>query len=983
MLVGWKVRIPLATRQSADVHPAGTGILRLSLLGPVEVRLGAHRLDITAPQTLAMLVILAAEPGRTLSTAQMAARLWADRPPSSAVNVLRNHVHGLRRQFDLQGRAGDGAEWLGSGLGGYRLGLPVETDVARVEGLIAAAESDRATGAADLANEKLVAAQHLWRGDPLVGLPGPWMEKERARLEGLRSALSEAAIAVTLDLGRYSAAVADLEARIAAEPHCERWYELLMVALYRAGRRVEALEVYRNARRLLADEHGLEPGPRIARLHQEILSAEPSVAARELPSPESGFIAPRVPAQLPPDITDFVGRDELVQDLAGVLGTHSGNRPAVAITGMGGVGKTTLAVHLAHRVRRCYPDGALYLDLGGMDEHPRSADMLVEIALRAFGLEPSELPLDQAERAGLWRNMVASKRVLLVLDNAHDADHVAPLLPGAGAAGVLVTSRSSLVELFDARLVPLDVLTPDEGRMLLERMVSARRLSDEPDAAREILRRCGDLPLSLRIVGARLASRPHWMLASVAERLTDDRERLAELAVGDTSLESVFQSSYRRLDPELSRAFVLIALSDAPDLSTGAIAALLDRSGVEAERLCETLADLSMVQTSERGRYRLHDLVRLFARRAADPAQRREWPQALHRLVDFYLASAKNIMEIRDPEVGSDYCAVTGSAGQLFTDERQCTAWVTTEGFGLLALYWQVADHGDAQTYALAADLALLLAVGGDAGQHQLQLAPALEALGRAAEAAGDRRAMARVQLASAGIRLNVTGNMSVEREFGQVGAMLLELGDRTAAAMAEVFLGTTMSYQGNTDAAVTHLRRAIELIGRQWGGIMWAKIARACCDAGRWEEAVEVAEQALAVAREGRSLRTESMALHELGFATLHRGDAVMARKLCEQAVEVARQDGRLYQEGWALYRLAQVLLCDGDAEAAVPLAAEAVQALTEASGTVQRLLALRVYGCALDAAGHVDQAEPILAKVEQSSRRLGISTPHVPQLG
>ncbi|RDI45012.1 DNA-binding SARP family transcriptional activator [Nocardia mexicana] len=965
-------------------------VLRLSLLGPVEVRLGEHRLEIAAPQMMAVLVILAAEPGRTLSTVQLAARLWGDRPPSSAISGLRNHVSALRRQFDIHGHAGAGAEWLASTRGGYRLGLPVESDAGLAEGLIAAAESDRNSGAADAANEKLAAAQQLWRGDPLVGLPGPWAETERARLRRLHSVLDEAAIVVALDRGRYAAAVSELEARVASDPHGERWHEMLMIALYRSGRRAEALEVYRNARRLLADELGLEPGPRLVRLHQEFLSSAPPVPEstgeqpEELPSGEQDFDPPgTAPAQLPLDIADFVGRAELVRELTELLGADCGNRPVVAITGMGGIGKTTLAVHLAHRVRENYPDGALYLDLGGMDEHPRSTDMLLAVAFRSIGVHAGELPRDPAERTDLWRNTIAGKRILLVLDNARDVDHVTPLLPGPGSAAVLVTSRSSLAELFGARLLPLDVFTDDEAWTLLERMVSAPRLSREPDAAQEILRACGHLPLSLRITGARLATRPAWQLAAVAERLADERGRLAELAVGNTSVELVFLASYRRLDSELSRAFVLVAFSDAPHLSVDAISALLDRDRPEAERLCETLVDLGMLQSPDFGRYRYHDLVRLFARGVADPAQQAEWPAALHRLVDFYLASAKNIVELRDPGMGADFYAATAAAGQRFGDERRCTAWAMAERFGLVALYRQVADRPDARTRTLAVDLALSLAVGGDAGEHLSRVAPALEVLARAAEADGDRRTMGRAQLAAAMARLVGTGDLGAARTLRDAGAVLEEAGDRSSAILAEQMLGTVMDYRGKVDAAVEHYRRAVEL-GRQAGirfgeGMSWATIARVCCDAGRWPEAAEAAEQALVIARQVGSLRVESMALHELGFATLQRGDPVTARELCEEALEVARRDGRRHQEGWALARLAEVALCSDDAEAAVPFAEEAVRALTEVSAAVRRLRAMQVYGCALTAVGCADEAEPILDKVAQASRRLGLPVPDV----
>ncbi|WP_169813659.1 AfsR/SARP family transcriptional regulator [Nocardia pseudobrasiliensis] len=953
------------------------------MLGPVEVWLGDRRLDIAAPQLQTVLAMLAAEPGQTLSTAQLAARLWSDHAPKSAPSVLRNHVLALRRQFDIHGRPGAGAEWLDSTRGGYRLGLPVEFDVVTVEELIAAAETDRRAGSTEAADAKLNAAQQMWRGDPLVGLPGPWADKERARLDRLRSALREAVIAVALDLRRYTAAIADLEALVTAEPYCERWHELLMVALYRSGRRVEALDVYRNARRLLADELGLEPGPGMMRLHQQILAADLPVAdtTNESPRAETDFDLPRAPARLPPDIADFVGRQDLIDELTETLTADGGRRPVIAITGMGGVGKTTLAVHLAHRVRDHYPDGLLYLDLGGMDEHPRSAEMLLAVAMRAVGVEPGELPKDPSERTALWRSTVADKKMLLILDNARDVEHLAPLLPGTGSAAVLVTSRSSLAELFGARLAPLDVLSREEARTLLARMVSARRMSEEPEAAHQILRACGRLPVSLRIVGAKLASRPTWRLGAVAERLADERGRLAELAVDNTSVEFVFDLGYRHLEPELARAFVLVALCDAPDLSIAAIAALLDRDEPEAERLCETLVDLGMLQTPELGRYRYHDLLRLFARRVADPEQQGEWPRALYRLMDFSLATAKNIVDLRDPGVGTDFYATTDAAGLRFTDERSCTAWAMTERYAVVALYRQSVDQPDSRTRTLAVDLALSLALGGDAGEHLPQVSPMLEALGRAAYTDGDRRTAGRAQLAAAMARLVGTGDLSAAHSLRDAGAVLRDSGDRHGTIMAEQMLGTAMSFQEDTDGAVGHFRRAIDLareIDNQWSeGNSWATIAYAYCLAERWSEAAEAAEQALRIARLVGSLRLESMALHELGFATAHLGDVTTARALCEQALDRARRDGRRHQEGWALGRLAEVLLHDGDARAAVPIAEEAVRALTEVAATVRWLRAMRVYARALTAAGRADEADAVLNKVAQVSRRIGLTTP------
>ncbi|WP_157777977.1 AfsR/SARP family transcriptional regulator [Nocardia terpenica] len=957
--------------------------LQVRLLGAVEAWLAEERLDIVAPQSLIVLAMLAADPGRTVSTTRLAEGVWGDRQPASAIGALRNQILMLRRRFDAHGGPGAGARWLCSARGGYRLDVSVDSDAARVEELVEDAESACRDGKFAAAEVKLSAAQALWRGDPLVGLTGPWAEQERTRLRRLRTTLRGAALSVALEVGDHAAAIAELEALIVAEPHTERWRELLMIALSRSGRRIEALEVYRDTRRLLADDLGLEPGPDLVRLHQQLLSAElPGEQAERSDGAGTGWVAadlgPRLatPAQLPPDPPDFVGRAGLLDELSAALSAVPLRQPVV-VTGMGGIGKTTLAVHLAHRVRHLFPDGQFYLDLGGTAERPRTAEELLAMMLCAIGVERADVPPDPQERTALWRTVIAGRRVLLVLDDARDADQVVRLLPGTAEAAVLITGRSTMAELFGARMVRLDVLSPDESRELLRTIVSERRVAAEPEAARDILAACGHLPVAVRVVGARLAGRPGWALAPVAARLADERRRLTELAVGGTTVESVFRYSYRQLDAELARAFVIVAVPDAPDLSLGAIAALLERDRAEAERLCETLVDLGMLQSPQLGRYRYHDLLRLFARTLFAEVDLEPAP-VLERLAEFCLATMKNIVDLRDSGVGRQHFAETAVPGERFTDERECAAWVAGERFGLVALYRQAATGANARTVTLAIDLALLLAVSGDGGEHLPQVAQAMDDLSAVAARGGDRRAMARAQVAAATARLVGAGDMRVTVPLGNAAAVLRELGDRAAAITAEQMMGTAAAYQGLVDVAVEHYRRAMGLVqpesGRWAQGMGWATIARAYCDAGRADDAEAAAERALAIAREVGSLRLESMALQELGFAHSLRQENPAALELCVEALRVARRAGRRHQEGWALSRLAEVLLRCGDAQAAVPVAAEAVQALTEVSAIVRRVRAMQVYGWALTAAGRRGEGEPVLQRARTAGRRIGL---------
>ncbi|GFN06204.1 hypothetical protein Smic_47600 [Streptomyces microflavus] len=447
--------------------------------------------------------------------------------------------------------------------------------------------------------------------------PGPYAENQRTRLEEWRLQLTEARLDLDLEVGSHAEAVSELTALTAAHPLRERLRELLMVALYRSGRQAEALAVYADTRRLLSEELGVDPRPELAQLQQRILRADEELARpADEPAPAA---APLKPAQLPATVPDFTGRDSFVRDLGAQLASAEGSVMAVsALAGIGGVGKTTLAVHVAHQARPHFPDGQLYVDLQGAGARAAEPETVLGSFLRALGTADSAIPDTLDERAALYRSTLDGRRILVLLDNAHDAAQIRPLLPGTPGCAALVTSRVRMVDLAGAHLVDLDVMSPDEALQLFTRIVGAERVGAEREAALDVVAACGFLPLAIRIAASRLAARRTWTVSVLAAKLADERRRLDELQAGDLAVKATFELGYGQLEPAQARAFRLLGLADGPDISLAAAAALLNLEPHTAEDLLEALVDTSLLESAAPGRYRYHDLVRLYARACAE-----------------------------------------------------------------------------------------------------------------------------------------------------------------------------------------------------------------------------------------------------------------------------------------------------------------------------------------------------------------------------
>ncbi|MFI1800257.1 BTAD domain-containing putative transcriptional regulator [Streptomyces sp. NPDC020379] len=601
--------------------------LRFTVLGPVRAWQGITELPLGARQQRCFLAVLLLRAGTTVPAEELVDALWGERPPLAALGTVRTYAYRLRRIL--------GYGTIGPDAGGYRVdAAPGSVDAAECERLAAEAARHRAAGRAEAALTALRQALSLWHGEALPGLPGPYAERQRARWAERRLELLEARLETELELGRHDRITGELAELADAHPMRERVSHLRMLALYRAGRQAEALDAYAAARRTLITELGVEPGPELRELHGRILAADPALApapgplratanASEAPaaappaapSPEPFALPPTslpAPRQLPAKSADFCGRQAEKAALRRAL--LAPGTPVAVVCGLGGVGKTELAVHLAHSLAAHFPDGQLYADLHGEDGRPTPPEEILGSFIGAFGIRRDALPAGLTERSVLLRSVLAGRRVLLVLDNARDARQVRPLLPGGPGCAVLVTSRARLTSLTTAHPAELGVLGPEEALQLLTALVGEDRVRADEPAARELLAACGHLPLAVRITAARLVHRPFWTLAGILPRFADGRRRLDFLRTGDLAVETVFRSGYDRLEPAQARAFRLLAVPDTPDLPLDAVAALLGLPREKAEELAESLADASMLETPAPGRYRYHGLLRDFAR---------------------------------------------------------------------------------------------------------------------------------------------------------------------------------------------------------------------------------------------------------------------------------------------------------------------------------------------------------------------------------
>jgi DNA-binding SARP family transcriptional activator len=944
--------------------------MKFGILGPLTVWRENQQVDLGTPKARVLLAVLLCQAGNPVSEDQLAVALWGNTPPKSATKNVQTYVHRLRRHLSEPARVvRQGAGYL----------VPVvqgELDAARFEDLARSGQALEAAGEPEEATHRLREALSLWRGPAFVGMTDvPMLAAEAARLDEVRLSVLQSRIAVDLRLGRHAGLLGELTALISDYPLRERLRAQLMLALYRCGRRADALAEYARARKTLVEETGLDPAEELHDLHQRILTQDPALdlvpfvrttgsAGRPGPYPQvhrprrsdepgiepNGTVghphmrarsadrpvhaAALTPAELPPDIADFTGRDGEVADLIEVITKPRPGTVAMAsIAGLGGLGKTTLAVHVAHQVTGRFPDGQLYADLRGASAEPARPEDVLSRFLFALGISATGIPESLEERVALYRSCLAGRRILILLDNVAGEEQVRPLLPGAPGTAVLLTGRVRLVGLEGASLLELDVMPSAQAMHLLGRIAGDERVRDDPDAALEITRLCGRVPLAVRISAARLLGRRQWSLSHLAGVLGEERHRLDELVAGDLDIRAGFEMSYRMLPPGAQRAFRLAGLLDAPDFASWAVAALLDVPVRQAEREIEALVDahlLNLTGTDETGRlrYRFHDLIRLYAReRAQREDSEPERQAALRRALGAWLALA----EVAAADIpGPCYAHMHSRAprwrlpaavsGPLLADPM---AWFGAEHAALMA---GVAQACEARLTELAWDLAgsteTYLNVRGlyDGWQRMHEQALAL------CRETGDKRGEA---VLMRGLLEVTTWNspagpgMAMTRMRSGASQLLdlfTMLDDPVGMADALATLAWSMTAGGNGAQALALAERALRMAADAdyLGGQARAYHVMAIIHGeDNPQGALTVLEPATKVAEALGNAHYTTTVTQFLGAAKSFCGDIAGGQELLESSLEMARRLNYRYLETFSLLYLSKLFLAVGDERA------------------------------------------------------------------
>ena len=951
--------------------------LRFGLLGPLEVLAGGQAVHVGGARQRVVLAMLLLEAGRVVQLERLIDAVWDDQPPATARSQVQIAVSELRRRLG-------GPALILTHPTGYLVRLPEHAlDVTRFRQLAAEGREAARRGDAAAATVALRASLGLWRGDAAAGIGSRLVQGAAVRLNEERLAVVEECVGLELALGLHQTVIGELRELLTRHPFRERLHAHLMLALYRSGRQAEALAAYREAHRLLADDHGLDPGGELRALERAILDNHPA-----LDPPAAPAVLERiVPRQLPAAPLDFVGRAaevELVGSLLSRTGEPTG--PAtdgvpVLITGPGGVGKTALALHSAHGARQHFPDGQLFAHLRGSDVHPLRPESVLDQFLRALGVPPDMLPTDLGELAALYRSRLADQRVLVVLDDAGRADQVVPLIPGHPDCAVVVTSRGPLPGLHGAERLELEVLPPESSMALLLRVLGEGRVRAETEAAGLLADSCGHLPLALRIAAAKLSVRRHWPIARMVSRLGDERRRLDELTLDGVGVRASISMSYRTLKPPASRLLLLLSMFGGGDFGGWVGGPLLD-VGAGAADILDELVEARLVDVSVdprgRARFRLHDLIRIFAWETlaieVPPSAR---GQAQQRLLRCWLFLVR---EAHRRHYGGHFTILCSRAEPWvlpteIVDEvvADPIEWFETERSNLvsaISLAAQLREDELCWELAMASVTFFEARADRDAWRETHEIALT------AVRQAGNERGDAAMRYSRGSLALVEQRLDDAEVDLSAAMAWFEQAGDAHGRGLAQRNLAFIDRLQGRYDAALDRYTRALadlRSVGdRGAEAHALGNMAQVHLERGQHSQAERLLTEALAICGDIGARRLEAQLRYRVGELHFERHDLAAAEAAFRAVLATTGETDDPVGRAYALLGLGRVRLAHRDlpaAEAALGEALALMQQTGHRLGVGQARLALAEAaleaGNEAVAASRLEDADATLAQI------------------
>jgi DNA-binding SARP family transcriptional activator/tetratricopeptide (TPR) repeat protein len=845
--------------------------MEIRLLGLVEIWSAGVRISAGPPQQRMMLAALAVDVPRPVPAGVLIDRIWGEQPPKKAEQAVWTRISGLRALLagaDAPGAAaaaGGPQAWVPREADGYRLRVDADAvDLLRFRQLSGQARDPARSDAQRVV--LLAQALGLWRGQPLAGLGGQWAEQSRHAWQAERVEATVAWAQAALRTGQHAEVIPAARHLTEQHPLSEPLAAVLIRALAADGRTSEAAEYCRTTCERIVAELGVEPGPELQDLQQAILGGRPVPPLPPAPRPAAAPVA--TPAQLPADVPGFAGRTEQLTRLDMLLTQDAGHAPTTvvisAVSGTAGVGKTALAVHWAHQITGRFPDGQLYVNLRGYDPGGQVIDptAAVRAFLDALGVPAERIPLGLDAQAALYRSVLAGKRVLVLIDNARDAQHARPLLPGTRTALAVVTSRNSLASLVatdGAHPLTLDLLSTTDARDLLERRLTLGRVAAEPAAVNQIITACARLPLALALVAARAATHPTFPLAALAAELSAARGQAGQLDTGDVlgQVQAVFSWSYTTLTPPAARLFRLLGLHPGPDTTPPAAASLTGLPPAQTRPLLTELTRAGLLGEPAPGRYGFHDLLRAYATHlthTTDTDQEQE--EATRRLLDHYTHTAHTAARLLHPARDPIQIPLTpptpGTNPEPLADQHAANRWLDAERPVLLASQQLAADAGrDTHAWQLAWTLNTML-----------------------------RRRGRWNDLASAWQAALPAGRLP-----------------HPAAAYAHRLLGWAVTKLGDDQQAHTHLHHAMQLYADADDPIGQAhthhELALLWERRNRPDRALDHAQQALALYQATGHRRGQAHALNSVGWYHALLGDHAHALTNCQNALTLNQQLG------------------------------------------------------------------------------------------